>query len=449
MKKNYILLFTLWICSCISPLITYGATLDISGSTFKVLEYEAEKSTGLDKIYVVFDVSDVKICYNSKGKEVLWQRFSSMGGGFAEDVESNLQGNLSVLSRPEGNMGYIVKDGDRSYCFWIVEYKPQQFSVDAVSVSSESDCDYTVLDVSGNGAPIHYYTVNGQPKTLSRDIRIIYDTQEWDENSLRFNTIENIKVIESLTQKIMVAPPSYCSSSFTVLGDRFQEEWGMSKSAETAVAPPVAVKVESNAVQTESLDSETASNVISGSGEGLGGSAPAEITFTAYCTEGVLHDEWQMSRDSEFESIDYRFNERELKYIFEEEGTFYLRFIGSNSDGSCESIGEVYTVNIGASELLCPNAFSPDGDGVNDEWKVSYRSLIDFKCWIFDRNGNQLFHFTDPSQGWDGKRNGKVVKPGVYYYVIQATGADGRKYKKSGDINIIRYKSYGTSSSDE
>ena len=36
-------------------------------------------------------------------------------------------------------------------------------------------------------------------------------------------------------------------------------------------------------------------------------------------------------------------------------------------------------------------------------------------------------------------RGDKPVRPGVYYYVIQATGADGKKYKKSGDINIIRH----------
>ncbi|MDE5795706.1 MAG: gliding motility-associated C-terminal domain-containing protein, partial [Muribaculaceae bacterium] len=106
------------------------------------------------------------------------------------------------------------------------------------------------------------------------------------------------------------------------------------------------------------------------------------------------------------------------------------------------------TVTIGDSELLCPNAFSPNDDGVNDIWKISYRSLLEFKCWIFDRTGKQLYHYTDPSGGWDGTYRGKKVKPGVYYYVIQAAGSDGKKYKKSGDINIIRYRG-GTGSSTE
>ena len=68
--------------------------------------------------------------------------------------------------------------------------------------------------------------------------------------------------------------------------------------------------------------------------------------------------------------------------------------------------------------------------------------------------------FKAPSKTVDGKdlasitaitikRNGKLVKPGVYYYVINATGADGKKYKKSGDINILRYKTYGNGQSAE
>ncbi len=76
---------------------------------------------------------------------------------------------------------------------------------------------------------------------------------------------------------------------------------------------------------------------------------------------------------------------------------------------------------------------------MNDIWKVGYRSLLDFKCWIFDRYGNEIYYFTDPNSGWDGTYRGKKVDPGVYYYVIEATGADDKKYKKGGDINIIRY----------
>ncbi len=55
-----------------------------------------------------------------------------------------------------------------------------------------------------------------------------------------------------------------------------------------------------------------------------------------------------------------------------------------------------------------------------------------------------MVHLTNPSQGWDGRYKGKLVPAGVYYYVIKARGTDGKEYKKSGDINIIKYKENGT-----
>ena len=104
------------------------------------------------------------------------------------------------------------------------------------------------------------------------------------------------------------------------------------------------------------------------------------------------------------------------------------------------SYSDTYTVNIGESELVCPNAFSPgSSEGVNDVWKVSYKSIIEFHCSIFNTWGNRIIELNDPGQGWDGKYKGKLVDPGVYYYVIRAKGSDGKTYKLSGDINIIRY----------
>ena len=77
---------------------------------------------------------------------------------------------------------------------------------------------------------------------------------------------------------------------------------------------------------------------------------------------------------------------------------------------------------------------------------MSYKSLIDYECHIFNRWGKELFQSKDPAQGWDGKYGGKYVPAGVYFYVIKAKGSDGRKYNKSGDINIINYKRNETGS---
>ena len=98
--------------------------------------------------------------------------------------------------------------------------------------------------------------------------------------------------------------------------------------------------------------------------------------------------------------------------------------------------------------MKCPNAFSPgSSEGINDEWKVSYKSIISFECHIFNRWGVKVATLKNPEEGWNGKYNGKFVPAGVYYYVINAKGADGKTYKLKGDINIINFKKNNTGNS--
>jgi gliding motility-associated-like protein len=198
----------------------------------------------------------------------------------------------------------------------------------------------------------------------------------------------------------------------------------------------MAVEAHTSATQTtREVDNEQKDNDSSGA---LGGSAPVEISFEAVVTDAAIYHEWQFSSDSEFNDIDLRINTLEYTRQFTEYGTMYVRFVAGDNSGQCEWISETYTVNIGESKLECPNAFSPGtSEGVNDEWKVSYKSIVTFDCHIYNRWGQEVAHLTDPSQGWDGRYKGKLVKSGVFYYVIKAQGSDGRDYKLAGDINII------------
>lgn len=441
--------------------------LTFSGNSLRPVEIIPERSTGIDKIYVLYSTENVELSYHtSSPASVKIYRYSNLGGAFSE-VVSNIEkySDKVVIKSIQGNLGYIIEDGVAKYYYWIVNYLPYRFSVDSISLSEDNQCDYTVLNINANADPINYYTITGQQKVLDREISLIYDNQEWDNESQQFVIKETKKMYESLSHNIMLSPPVLCSTSFTIRGDKFLKAWNWEVLKESSVVSPKAVYVMSTAQQngidyssstsendTDNSDDDTdgenedESNIIRIEIDGLGGSAPSTICFKGFASEGVIHHEWQMSSDVDFENIEYRFNQQDLEYTFTDEGTFYVRYVGSNVDGSCESYGDTYIVTIGGSELLCPNAFSPDGDGINDKWKVAYRSLLEFKCWIFDRYGKLMFYFDDPNDGWNGMRGDKPVKPGVYYYVIQAEGADGIKYKKSGDINIIRHRNPSSSS---
>ena len=101
------------------------------------------------------------------------------------------------------------------------------------------------------------------------------------------------------------------------------------------------------------------------------------------------------------------------------------------------------------SFIEAPNAFTPNGDGINDEWRVAYKSIESYQCIIQNRWGRTVFKSTDPGKGWDGTIGGRPAAEGTYYYVIVAYGTDkfpethkkyGKqmKYKLSGDINLFR-----------
>ena len=98
------------------------------------------------------------------------------------------------------------------------------------------------------------------------------------------------------------------------------------------------------------------------------------------------------------------------------------------------------TESVPESSLLMPNAFSPNGDGTNDVYKPKdgYQNIEEFHAYIFNRWGQKLFEWTNPSEGWDGTFKGKPVKEGVYFCLVKAKGTDGKVYNIKKDVNLLR-----------
>lgn len=449
MKLKYSIGLSLFLLSIMFPTVSFGFSVNFNGQQRNIIKITPEKNTGLDALFVVYNIKEINriIITGVNGTEIEVERYSNLGGGYAEEVPFSFSNGELIINNPEGDIGYIIKTESGNFCFWITNYASDPLQLEEISLDTEQECESTRLHIGGKGEEIHYFTIDGRMRVLSRNITLSYTTLEWNEENSNYIQVEEEKILSSISGRVILTPPLYCNTTVKVSGDRFLREWGLEQEIESGIFYPYSVSVNSRAEQVS--DEEEGSNVIKSETDGLGGSAPADISFFGYVTDGVLHTEWQMASDPDFEDILFRFNDQDVSYSFTEEGRYYMRFIGSNADGSCESVGDTYTISIGSSDLRIPNAFSPNNDGVNDVWKVGYRSLIEFKCWIFDSKGRQLYEFDNPSDGWDGTHRGKIVQPGVYYYVIQATGADGKKYKRSGDINILNYKKYGSSTADK
>ncbi len=420
--------------------------ISFEGTEAAAVRVEAGASTGLEGVYVIPATAGVTIVAEagSASSQVTVSRFSNLGGAYGEPIAFSREGATVKFAASAGDMGYIVEESGRQTAFWVVDYSQHTFEAGALGFAAEQDCDRATLTFSGKAAEIPYYSINGRRLVLSRELEVENSTLRYDEGSFGYvqgNTSETLQAINGGT--INVSAP-LCNTIFTLTGDRFLRAWGREESVHSDTYTAVAVAAESRATQSvRENDNEQGSDNM----DGLGGSAPCEIHFEACVSDAAIFREWQISRDPDFGIPELTFNELDFDYTFTENGTTYVRFVANNNDGTCEYAGETYSIFIGESKLLIPNAFSPQGSpGVNDEWKVSYKSLVRYECHIFNRLGKELFSSTDPGQGWDGKYGGKFVPAGVYFYVITAEGADGVKYKRSGDINIINYKQGSTSS---
>ena len=403
----------------------------------------SDNHTSLNDIYVVYDTQGVGMSFNSTtGVPATWESYDYRYGNLqTEEIPVRWDGMATKLDQVIPNMGYKITEGTTPYYCWVVNYADYFLELNDLFYNSESPCNLITFQIDGHGDAIPYYTVDGNRQVLDREIKLIYNTLVWDD-STHWQEKEIVESFAALDQGVEIAPP-LCNTAFLMTGDRFLEEWGLGTSAEGDYFYTQAVDCGTSAVQEDrGNDNEK------GLDSGLGGSAPVHIVFTGYPSDAVVYRVWEMARDQDFEDIILQYNQDEVDYTFNEAGTYYMRYKVANAAGTCEAYGETYTITVSESELVCPNIFSPGStEGVNDIWKVSYKSLVEFHCWIYNRWGNLVCEFTDPGSGWDGTYRGKLVDTGVYYYVVTALGSDGVKYKKRGDITILRYKK-GASGND-
>lgn len=182
----------------------------------------------------------------------------------------------------------------------------------------------------------------------------------------------------------------------------------------------------------------------------MSGQAPLAGSFKANAsnTEGYTATyEWRFTQEGATEPYLIRYEE-DTEYTFRKAGSHSIVLYATFTKGNdVIQYGQEYwsevsplRVTISESKLEMPNAFSPNGDGINDVYKAKdgYQSLTEFHAYIFNRWGQKLFEWTNPADGWDGKYKGKDVAQGVYYVLVKAKGADGKTYNIKRDVNLLR-----------
>lgn len=183
------------------------------------------------------------------------------------------------------------------------------------------------------------------------------------------------------------------------------------------------------------------------------GSAPLQVHFAPNVEnpEGYeAYYEWRFYKEGTSIEEPYLVrHEEETDFTFNEAGGHCIALIAYFMNGN-DTIVKYDTdywmdatpirISISTSKLEFPNAFSPNGDGMNDIYraKTDYQSIVEFKAVIYNRWGQKLYEWNNPAGGWDGTYKGNPVKQGVYYVQVTAKGADGRRFNIKKDVNLLR-----------
>jgi len=391
---------------------------------------------GIDYI-VVFEDMDNATEIMFSGTNINWYKFSN---------PSNSISNLSSLS-PEDNTGYIIKaDGVEKTC-WVFNYKnyiPQSIILNPENASA-TQCKELKINLVTEIPPMKYFTKENIGYTIERNFNLTYQTLEWSESTwkskevlVNFNLIKNEIIVEDVPLN---------DTYFTITGDQFATDLNINPiSFTSSLYSAVAVACKITSVTTERNEKNEAERPDKTS---ITGSAPLDILFKSNANVPVaLFYNWSLYKNND---ILINRNDQEFRYTFSDAGSYkVLLTVNNNYCSNSDSI----TINVSTSAIQVPNVFTPNGDGVNDEFRVAYKSLKSFQCWIYSRWGRKVYYWNDPQKGWDGKINGRDADEGAYFYVIRAYGTDFDKnskpdqltkrrvgeYTLKGDINLLRGK---------
>ena len=323
--------------------------------------------------------------------------------------------------------------------------------IDDLDFTVETSCDNTILHVTGSiGARAHTYSLSYNA--------LAWNTEAWADSL----AIQTGDLMPSILMPALYGPTSirlcYDTDVRAALG---------LDSACVEVEVPLdsikAVKMELTSLATARGEEGEASNernrptsqtLIQGSEY----SGPLEVAFYSNPTPAAQFYEWTIYKSTD--RIVTRFDQ-DIRYTFAEPGAY--RVVCKVNNPTCTSDSMETAVQISESYLAVPNVFTPNGDGHNDEFRVAYRSLREFHCWVYNRWGKLVYSWDDPAKGWDGTINGRPAAAGAYFYVIRALGTDAPKnasyigikavykkkklnadesvigvYQMSGDINLLR-----------
>lgn len=406
---------------------------------FHGTHYLIPSPNGVDYVVLFADLSSPEAAMEYVGTDANF-RWSDYAGATLQ------QGTNAQTFYPQGDKGYVLHAQEGNVTIYVLDYK--DYIVTATDMQASMDCAETTLSLTANIPSLSYRTPQGQTIALPRQGMVSYHTLSWTGEAYVDSVVTDTV---TLGTTMRVGAP-YCNTAFALHYDAYAALLGLEQdSMLTDEMEAVAVTFHPASVTAkrgEAVENEPQRPIDENQ---LSGSAPLEVQFLSNANKPVTQFfHWEIYKGS---TLIASRGDEDQRYVFQEQGNYQVKVRVSNA--YCRTDSVVFDISISESQLLVPNVFTPNGDGINDEFRVLYRSLAQFDCWVYNRWGKLVYHWSDPAKGWDGNIGGRPAPTGAYFYIIRARGTDADPkgsyhkitkrrpadvgiYQLSGSINLIR-----------
>jgi gliding motility-associated-like protein len=138
-----------------------------------------------------------------------------------------------------------------------------------------------------------------------------------------------------------------------------------------------------------------------------------------------------------FGNGDLSFDENPV-YTFNNTQDYDVTLIAISASGCSDEITKVVHIHPEYT-IFIPNAFTPDGDGINDIFEAKGNGISGFEMQVFDRWGGVVFESSNLELGWDGTNfSGDPTDNGIYMYHVALYDYNGRLWVYNGELNLMR-----------
>ena len=122
---------------------------------------------------------------------------------------------------------------------------------------------------------------------------------------------------------------------------------------------------------------------------------------------------------------------------YSDPGYYATSLIVTSSEGCVAEISrEIFVENV--VSFYVPNAFTPNGDGKNDNFLVTGHAISGYEMQIYNRWGQEVFHSSGPYDSWNGNDSkGSPVQEGVYTYRLKIYNDPGNT-ARNGTVTLVR-----------